>query len=87
MIKFLTDRHTIDIILWIGSSLILGAYLYISWLNPTKKNQLVGYQIANLIGSFCYIYGMFVLGVFQSVTLNIIWAFIGFVGLIKLFKK
>lgn len=84
--EWLLNKLAIDIALWFGTACIVGAYAYNSWFIPTKKAQLIVYQIVNLVGTAAYIYGMSILAIYQSLVLNIVWGTIGLIALVKLVK-
>jgi len=68
---------------WYGTSAILLAYALVSF--SMLKSTDLSYQILNLSGAL----GLIVLGVidrvYQAVTLNVVWAIVACVALVKLF--
>ena len=82
----LTLVSAADVVLWIGTAVVLGCYAYNSWFTPTSKRRLILYQVWNVIGSVCFIWGMYIKNVPQSMVLNLIWGGIGLVALWKLLR-
>lgn len=74
-----------NIVLWISTAIVIGCYAANSWFVLTKKSSLLLYQSFNLIGSIGFVWGMYVLGVFQSMVLNIVWGAISIIALWKIF--
>lgn len=83
---WLISKSVVDVALWIGTAGIVGAYAYNSWVVPTKKRPLLFYQGINLIGTLLYIYGMSVLGIWQSLILNIVWGIICIIAIVKILR-
>lgn len=73
-----------DIIGWIGMILVLMAYALLS-TNKIKNGIL--YQVLNLIAGILMAIGLYPKNAWFSFTLQIIWAFIAFVAIIKMTKK
>jgi len=69
------ERLAIDIIGWVGTATILGAYLLLSTGRLTGQSR--AYQWANVVGAVCFIINCTYLGAFPSVALNVAWAAIG----------
>ncbi len=74
-----------DIAGWIGTTLILFAYLLISTNKVTGTSKL--YQIMNIFGSIGLIVNTHVQRAIPSMTLNIIWVLIGVYVLTKVLIK
>jgi len=75
----------IEIIGWIGSVLVVGAYclnLYGVW----KTNSLL-YIFSNLIGGAFFIVNTFVHKAYPSMIVNIIWVIIAVTALFRKDKK
>ena len=70
-----------DIIGWIGMILVLIAYFLLS-TNKIKNGML--YQILNLLAGILMAIGLFPKNAWFSFTLQIIWAIIALVSIIKL---
>lgn len=73
-----------DIIGWIGMVLVLIAY---GLLSTNKIDNGKIYQIINLIASLLMAIGLFPKNAWFSFALQIAWAIIAIVGLIKYRKK
>ena len=75
----------IEIIGWIGTILVLGAYLLVS----LKKIQSSSYtfQLMNFFGAIGLIINGFFHRAIPSVALNIIWFAIAAYALLKIFSK
>ena len=76
---------TVDIVGWIGSILLIAAYL----LNSKNKinAQSFIYQFLNVVGSILLIINTVYYGAYPSSAVNIIWVFIGGYYLIKIKEK
>lgn len=74
-------RHQTEELGWIGVALILGAYLgnVIGWW-PAENT---GYLLANIIGSLCLVVEARRVKNWQPVVLNVVWAFVAFVGIMR----
>ena len=72
-----------EILGWIGTFLVLGAYFLVSfsWLD----GESLIFQLMNLFGSLGLLAIAFSKKVYQSVVVNIVWAAIGIVALVKAF--
>lgn len=68
---------------WYGTFIILLAYGLVSFSLITGDSLI--YQLMNITGSIGLLLIALVKKVYQSVTINIIWAVIGLVALVKLF--
>lgn len=73
-----------DVIGWIGMVLVLLAYILLS-TNKIKNGVL--YQILNLLAGVFMAIGLFPKNAWFSFTLQIIWALVAVVSLIKLKKR
>ena len=73
-----------DILGWIGMILVLVAYGLLS-TNKVENGKL--YQMLNLIAATFMAIGLFPTKVWFSFTLQVIWALIAVVAIIKLYKK
>ena len=70
-----------DMIGWVGMILMIVGYFLLS-LNKIKNGTI--YQLFNLFGSLFMAIGLFPKNAWFSFTLEIIWAFIAIITLIKL---
>jgi hypothetical protein len=68
---------------WYGTFAILVSYALVSF--SVIKAESVIYQFMNITGSIGLLSIALVKKVFQSVTINIIWALIGILALVRLF--
>ncbi|MBB3839408.1 hypothetical protein FHS57_003414 [Runella defluvii] len=77
----MTERLIIDILGWIGSVLVVGAYA----LNISGKLQATtkAYLWANLVGSAFLIVNTLTYGAIPSAMVNIIWVGIALWGMFK----
>ena len=73
-----------DILGWIGMILVLLAYALLS-INKIENGKL--YQILNLIAAILMAIGLFPTKAWFSFTLQIIWALIAIISIIKIIKK
>jgi len=73
-----------DILGWIGMILVLLAYALLS-TNKIENGKL--YQTLNLIATTLMAIGLFPTKAWFSFTLQIIWALIAIISIIKIFKK
>ena len=73
-----------DILGWIGMILVLVAYGLLS-TNKVENGKL--YQMLNLIAATLMAIGLFPTKAWFSFTLQVIWALIAVVAIIKLYKK
>ena len=73
-----------DILGWIGMILVLLAYALLS-TNKIENGKL--YQTLNLIAATLMAIGLFPTKAWFSFTLQIIWALIAIISIIKIFKK
>ena len=80
---------TLDILMevagWIGALLILGGYALLT--AGKLQPQSVAYQAMNVVGALGFIANGLWHGAMPSAVLNIIWAGIGAVALIRIFVK
>lgn len=70
-----------DVIGWIGMVLVLFAY---ALLSTNKINNGILYQILNLVAGIFMAIGLFPKNAWFSFTLQIIWAIIALVTIIKI---
>lgn len=72
-----------EIVGWIGTVLILGAY----WMLSTGSLQAesIAYQLANAVGGIFLVYASVKTKDFPLVVLNAIWFFIAVYALVHLF--
>jgi len=73
-----------DVIGWIGMVLVLLAY---ALLSTNKINNGILYQILNLVAGIFMAIGLFPKNAWFSFTLQIIWAIIAFISIIKIKKN
>jgi hypothetical protein len=70
-----------DVIGWIGMVLVLLAYALLS-TNKIKNGML--YQLLNLIAGVCMAIGLYPKNAWFSFTLQVIWAIVAIVAIIKI---
>ena len=73
-----------DILGWIGTILVLIAYLLLS-TNKIDNGKL--YQILNLLASLFMAIGLFPKNAWFSFALQVIWGCIAIIALVKMNKK
>ena len=73
-----------DCLGWIGTILMLLAYFLLS-LNKISNGKV--YQLLNLIAALLMAIGLFPKNAWFSFTLQVIWAIVAIVALIKLLRK
>lgn len=73
-----------DIIGWIGMVLVLMAYALLS-TNRIKNGLL--YQVLNLMAGILMAIGLYPKNAWFSFTLQIIWAIVAFIAIIKIKKE
>ena len=73
-----------DICGWIGMILVLVAYMLLS---TNKINNGLMYQVMNLMAGIFMAVGLFPKNAWFSFTLQIIWAIVAIVSIIKIKKK
>ena len=71
----------IDLIGWLGASLILVAYYLISSKKTSSDSK--AYQMLNLIGAIALIINTYAKGAIPPAVLNLIWAIIALKSLLK----
>ncbi|MCM2325446.1 MAG: hypothetical protein NDI94_03205 [Candidatus Woesearchaeota archaeon] len=71
-----------EILGWFGTIMVLGGYALASfgWISA----ESVLFQVMNILGSFGLLAIALSRKVYQSVVVNVVWATIGIVALIKL---
>lgn len=72
-----------DVCGWYGTGAILFAYALVSF-SFVPANGFV-YQLLNLSGAFGLIVLAITKNVFQSVVLNLVWAVVALLGMVRLF--
>lgn len=73
-----------DIVGWIGSFLVVLAYLLLS----TKKlSSGLTYQLLNLVAALCIAIGVFPKNAWFSFALQVVWGLIAVASIIKLKSK
>ena len=78
------DMIFFDIIGWIGMALVLVAYLLLS-LGKIKNGY--PYQVLNLLAGILMAIGLFPKNAWFSFTLQVVWALIALVAIIKMSQK
>lgn len=78
-----STNQLIELVGWYGTLAIIGSYALISFGFLTSENLY--YQLLNFTGALGLISISIHKGVYQSVTLNLIWSAIALLALIKLF--
>ncbi len=73
-----------DFLGWIGTILMLLAYFLLS-LNKINNGKI--YQLLNLAAALLMAIGLFPKNAWFSFTLQVVWAIVAIVALIKLNKK
>ncbi|MFM2360830.1 MAG: hypothetical protein RLY16_2823 [Bacteroidota bacterium] len=73
--------NIIDIMGWVGSVLIVGAYFYN--INGKLKSTSPWYVISNLIGGIFFSINTYVHGAYPSMVVNIIWVIIAIAAIVK----
>ena len=76
--------NIIEIIGWIGSVLIVGAYFFN--INGKLKSTSLTYIICNLIGGIFFTINTFAHGAYPSVAVNVIWVIIAIVAIVRKIK-
>ena len=74
-----------EIVGWIGGSLILAGYFLLSAGKVTAKSP--SYQWLNVVGAAGFIANSGWNGAWPSAVLNVIWVGIGAVALVRIFAK
>ncbi len=75
----------VEIIGWIGSILIVGAFA-LNALNKISSTS-INYQLANLFGAICFIINTLEHKAYPSVFVNVVWVVIAVIAIIKARKK
>lgn len=78
----MTNQLIIDIVGWIGSILLILAYLLISQNRVTSRDY--SYQALNVVGSIFLVINTIYYGAFPSTAVNIVWVMIGTTFIIKI---
>lgn len=73
----------IEIFGWVGTVMILSAYVLLNF-GVLNSASLV-YQILNVVGAFAIVYHSFTKRDFQPMVLNIIWALVAVLAVVRLF--
>ncbi len=71
----------IEIFGWVGTAMILLAYI-LSNFGVLNSASLV-YQVLNIVGAFAIVYHSFIKRDFQPMVLNIIWALVAVLAVVK----
>lgn len=82
--KLKMEKLIVDIIGWLGSALLVAAYILVS-----KKRidpESIPYQGMNLGGSIMLIVNSYYYGAFPSTAVNVVWIFIGLFYISKKLK-
>ena len=75
----------VEVVGWLGASLILGAYLLLSLGKVTGHSLL--YQSMNVVGAAGFIVNGWWHGAVPSAVLNVIWMLIGLFASIRILKR
>jgi hypothetical protein len=78
------DSYFFDIVGWIGMIMVLVAYLLLSF-NKIKNGYT--YQILNLLAGILMAIGLYPKNAWFSFTLQIIWALVAIIAIVKLCCK
>lgn len=70
-----------DVIGWLGMVLVLLAY---TLLSTNKIKNGMSYQVMNLLAGICMAIGLYPKNAWFSFTLQIIWAIVAVIAIIKL---
>ena len=73
-----------DIFGWVGMILVLLAYALLS-TNKIENGKL--YQILNLVAAILMAIGLFPTKAWFSFTLQVVWALVAMIAIIKIIKK
>lgn len=73
--------NIIEIIGWIGTILIVGAYFFN--INGKVKSTSVPYIISNLIGGLLFSIYTYAHRTYPNMVVNVIWVFIAIAALMK----
>jgi len=73
-----------DVLGWIGMILVLVAYMLLS---TNKIDSGKFYQILNLVAAILMAIGLFPTKAWFSFALQVVWAIIAIVSLVKIIKK
>lgn len=74
---------SLQIIGWLGATLILGAYFLVSF--SVIESGSVMYQLLNLVGAAGIVIETFSKKDYQPMVLNVAWILIAVVAMVKLF--
>ena len=77
------QNDLIEFLGWVGALAILGAYISVSFNVISAKS--VTYQLLNLFGAVGIMFDSYHHRAIQSVTINIIWALLALVALVRVF--
>lgn len=71
-----------EVVGWVGVLSILCAYILLSFglVGATS----LSYQVLNSIGALAVVYSSFYKKNFQPVVLNIVWALVGIISIVKI---
>lgn len=78
----MTEKLLVDIAGWAAALLILGAYALLTAGKVDAKSPL--YQSMNVLGAICFVVNLTFLKAWPAAMLNVVWAGIGLVALIRI---
>lgn len=78
----MTEKLLVDIAGWAAALLILGAYALLTAGKVDAKSPL--YQSMNVLGAICLVVNLTFLKAWPAAMLNVVWAGIGLVALIRI---
>ena len=76
------ERLFVDVAGWAAALLILGGYALLTAGKVDAKSPL--YQSMNVLGAICFVINLTYLKAWPAAMLNVIWAGIGIVALIRI---
>lgn len=80
-----TTALLIEIIGWIGAVLVLGAYIMVSTGRLAGESAL--FQWMNAVGAAAFVANTAWHGAIPSMVLNIVWSAVGFLTLVRMWRK
>ena len=78
----MTETLLVDIAGWAAALLILGAYALLTAGKVDAKSPL--YQSMNVLGAICFVVNLTYLKAWPAAMLNVVWAGIGIVALVRI---
>ena len=78
----MTETLLVDIAGWAAALLILGAYALLTAGKVDAKSPL--YQSMNVLGAICFVVNLTYLQAWPAAMLNVVWAGIGIVALVRI---